>query len=229
MKQSQETKRLMEALETLKKHKDISMYQIAHKISYAPQSFSRIKAGLQNIPLKWIHKICETYNINKDFIFFNQAPMFVEEKQAKVIENETGKSVVPVKIAQKIPYYDAYLTAGMIKKFGDNVINPAYFISIPYFVDCTLAIRVSGDSMYPRYRSGDIVVCKHIQDKNLIMHGEPYVVITPDYCVVKYLTPHPTDNNKVILKSENPKFAPSPVSKKDILQLYIIKGKIEVL
>jgi SOS-response transcriptional repressor LexA len=229
MKLAPETKRLMEALETLKKHKDISMYQIANKIGYAPQSFSRIKAGLQNVPLKWIHKICDTYNINKDFIFFNQAPMFMEEKQAKVIEQSKGKALANMKVDQKIPYYDAYLTAGMIKKYGDSVVNPAYFITIPYFVDCTLAIRVSGDSMYPRYRSGDIVVCKHIQDKNLIMHGEPYVVITPDYCVVKYLNPHPSDNNKVVLKSENPKFAPSTVSKKEILQLYIIKGKIEVL
>jgi hypothetical protein len=55
------------------------------------------------------------------------------------------------------------------------------------------------------------------------------VVITPDYCVVKYVTPHATDNNKLVLKSENPKFAPSNIHKKEILQLYIIRGKIEVL
>jgi phage repressor protein C with HTH and peptisase S24 domain len=230
MKKAPDTKRLLEALDTLKKQKGISMYQVAKKINYAPQSFSRIRSGGQNAPLKWIHKICDTYGINKNYIFNNEPPMFMDEKQGKIVEQSHVKDkAVKLNVAQKIPYYDAHLSAGMIKKFGDNVVNPAYFITIPYFVDCTLALRVSGDSMYPRYRSGDIVVCKHIHDKNLIMHGEPYVVITPDYCVVKYVTPHPTDKNKLVLKSENPKFAPSNIPKKDILQLYIIKGKIEVL
>jgi len=230
MKTAPDTKRLLEALDTLKKQKGISIYQVAKKIGYAPQSFSRIRSGGQNAPLKWIHKICDTYNINKSYIFNNEPPMFMDEKQARVIEQSQAKAQgLKMNVAQKIPYYDAHLSAGMIKKFGDNVVNPAYFITIPYFVDCTLALRVSGDSMYPRYRSGDIVVCKHIHDRNLIMHGEPYVVITPDYCVVKYIAPHATDGNKLVLKSENPKFAPSTIHKKEILQLYLIRGKIEVL
>jgi len=230
MKTSPDTKRLLDALDTLKKQKGISLYQVAKKIGYAPQSFSRIRSGGQNAPLKWIHKICDTYDINKNYVFNNEPPMFMDEKQARVIEQSQAKAKgLKMNVAQKIPYYDAHLSAGMIKKYGDNVVNPAYFITIPYFVDCTLALRVSGDSMYPRYRSGDIVVCKHIHDRNLIMHGEPYVVITPDYCVVKYIAPHNTDNNKLVLKSENPKFAPSTIHKKEILQLYLIRGKIEVL
>lgn len=228
MKRNPETKRLLEVLEGMKKTKGISMYQIAKRINYLPQSFSRVKSGGQNLPSRIIHKICEIYNINKGYIFAGQFPIFMDEKTAKVIEKR-GKEVAKRETPTKVPYYDTYLTAGMIKKFGDNIVNPSYFITIPNFIECSLALRVSGDSMYPKYRSGDIVVCKLVQDKSMIMHGEPYVVITPDYCVVKYLDPHPKDKSKLVLRSENPKFKPTDISKKDVLQLYMIKGKIEIL
>jgi len=228
MKHNPETKRLMDVLDGLKKSKGISMYQIAKKIDYLPQSFSRVKSGGQNLPSRIIHKICEIYNINKSYIYTGQFPVFIDEKQAKLIERN-GKNAEQRPLPIKVPYYDTYLTAGMLKKFGNDIVNPSYFITIPNFVECSLALRVSGDSMYPKYRSGDIVVCKMIQDKSMIMHGEPYVVITPDYCVVKYVDPSDKDKSKVILRSENPKFKPTEISKKDILQMYIIKGKIEIL
>lgn len=229
MKHNPETKRLMEVLDGLKKSKGLSMYKIAKKIDYLPQSFSRVRSGGQNLPSRIIHKICEMYGINKAYVFTGEFPVFLDEKEAKVIARAGGKDVVKKATPTRVPYYDTYLTAGMIKKFGDNVVNPSYFISIPYFVECSLALRVSGDSMYPKYRSGDIVVCKHVQDKSTIMHGEPYVVITPEYCVVKYIDPHTSDKSKLILRSENPKFKPTEISKKDVLQLYLIKGKIEIL
>lgn len=228
MKHNPETKRILEVLEGMKKTKGISMYKIAKKLNYLPQSFSRVKSGGQNLPSRIIHKICEIYNINKGYIFAGQFPVFMDEKTAKVIE-QRGKNAAKKAVPIKVPYYDTYLTAGMIKKFGDNIVNPSYFITIPNFIECSLALRVSGDSMYPKYRSGDIVVCKLVQDRSMIMHGEPYVVITPDYCVVKYLDPHAKDKNKLVLRSENPKFKPTDISKKDILQLYMIKGKIEIL
>jgi len=228
MKHNPETKRLLEVLEGMKKNKGISMYQIAKKINYLPQSFSRVKSGGQNLPSRIIHKICEIYNINKGYIFAGQFPIFIDEKQARLIQ-KTGKAPVAKEIPTKIPYYDTYLTAGMIKKFGDNMVNPSYFINIPYFIECSLALRVSGDSMYPKYRSGDIVICKHVQDRNLIMHGEPYVVITPDYCMVKFVDPHKSDKNKLVMRSENPKYKPTEIHKKEILQLYLVKGKIEIL
>jgi SOS-response transcriptional repressor LexA len=228
MKHNPETKRLLEVLEGMKKTKGISMYQIAKKIDYLPQSFSRVKSGGQNLPSRIIHKICEIYNINKGYIFAGQFPIFIDEKQAKLIER-SGKAIVKKETPIRIPYYDTYLTAGMIKKFGDNMVNPSYFINIPYFIECSLALRVSGDSMYPKYRSGDIVICKYVQDKSTIIHGEPYVVITSDYCVVKFVDPHKSDKSKITLRSENPKYKPTDISKKDVLQLYQVKGKIEIL
>jgi phage repressor protein C with HTH and peptisase S24 domain len=224
-----ETRRLMEVLDTLKKTKGLSMYQIAQKIDYLPQSFSRVRSGGQNLPSRIIHKICEIYGINKAYIYTGEFPIFLDIKKAKVVAKAAGKEIEKKASPIMVPYYDAHLSAGMMKKFGDNVINPSYFITIPYFVECSLALRVSGDSMYPKYRSGDIVVCKHIQDRSTIMHGEPYVVITPDYCVVKYVDPHHSDKSKLVLRSENPKFKPTEIHKKEVLQMYIIKGKIEIL
>ncbi len=229
MKHNPETTRLMEVLDGMKKSKGISMYSVAKKIGYLPQSFSRVRAGGQNLPSRIIHKICELYNINKGYVFAGEFPIFLDAKMAKVVAAAMQKAVVKNEPQAKVPFYETYLTAGMIKKFGDNVVNPAYFVTIPNFIECSLALRVSGDSMYPKYRSGDIVVCKLIQDKSTILHGEPYVVITSEYCAVKYVDPHQKDKTKIVLRSENPKFKPTEVSKKEVLQLYLVRGKIEIL
>jgi len=222
MKQAPDTKRLLEALNQLKKEKGVSIYQIAQKIGYAPQSFSRIKSGGQNMPIRWIHKICDTYNINKNYVFLNEEPMLMDGSVKKPKKADISE------VQNKLPLYEAGITDDMKKVLGDNILNPNFFTAIPHFADCTFALRVSGESMSPRYRSGDIVVCKQLKDRNLILHGEPYVVLTSELCTLKYLDPHPTDPHKFILRSENPKFSSSPINKKNILLLFVIKGKVEV-
>ncbi len=127
-----------------------------------------------------------------------------------------------------IPFYEANVTGGDVNNFGDQVKNASYFLTIPHFKDCHIAVRVNGHSMYPKYCNGDIVVCKKINDHSQVPYGEPYIVVLADYSVLKYVHPHPTNKSLFILKSANEAYEPMEVKRRDVLGIYIVKGKLEL-
>ncbi len=115
---------------------------------------------------------------------------------------------------------------------GKNFLEamPEYFVDFKPFNDCTAYLPVFGDSMYPKYASGEIIAVKKILNHDIIQWGEAYVVITDldtnNLKMLKVLHEH-SDPTKLILKSTNPNYKGETVlRKKNILALYIIKGKI---
>ena len=89
--------------------------------------------------------------------------------------------------------------------------------------DC--AIRVEGDSMYPRYKNGDILAIRILHDPSFFQWGRSYVLSTSQGCVVKKLFPDPTDDNNIICHSENHEHYPDyKIMKQDILGVAIVVG-----
>jgi phage repressor protein C with HTH and peptisase S24 domain len=79
---------------------------------------------------------------------------------------------------QIIPIYNLEASAGLVKlldsPMSHNIID---YISIPNLPNCDGAVFVTGDSMYPLLKSGDIVAYKQIHDIiNDIFFGEMYIL-----------------------------------------------------
>ena len=88
--------------------------------------------------------------------------------------------------------------------------------------DC--AIRVDGDSMYPRYKSGDILAIKILKDPSFFQWGRVYVLNTTQGCVVKKLFPC-DEEDRIICHSENSSNYPDyKIMKQDILGVAIVVG-----
>lgn len=89
--------------------------------------------------------------------------------------------------------------------------------------DC--AIRVDGNSMWPRYSSGDILAIRIIRDPAFFQWGRVYVLSTTQGCVVKRLFPDPSDEDRIICHSENAEQYPDyKITKGDILAVAIVVG-----
>ena len=89
--------------------------------------------------------------------------------------------------------------------------------------DC--AIRVDGDSMYPRYCSGDILAIKILKDPSFFQWGRVYVLSTTQGCVVKKLFPYPGDDTRLLCHSENCENYPDyTIPKEDVLAVAIVVG-----
>lgn len=94
---------------------------------------------------------------------------------------------------QRIPLYSMEAVAGLIPLFKEaSTMIPESYIEIPNAPKCDGAIYVTGDSMYPRLKSGDIIIYKEINDIiNSIFFGEMCLLsINVDdekYITVKYI------------------------------------------
>ena len=132
-----------------------------------------------------------------------------------------------------VPYYDVDVSASQIEMFEtrENVIS---HIKVPGFEDCDFAVSVYGDSMYPKYCSGNIIGCKEIKDKSLFLYGEAYLIVTEDYRMIKRVARGENDSeivavsdNQEMTKAGYLKYEAFSLPKDKILKLYLVKGKIE--
>lgn len=187
-------------LKKLRKEHKISQQTLADKLEVSVQTVKSWESGRRNLP--------KTKEMLIEAIFSSQSKP--KEKS--------------------LPYYDIDATASQIEVFNDYVERPAYYMQLPSFQDCDFACNVSGDSMYPRFCSGDVIICKQITNMDYFQYGEPYLVITnADYDnmrTIKLIRKHKTDDDKIILKPSNPNFDESEITKDSIVKLYLIKGKI---
>lgn len=99
-------------------------------------------------------------------------------------------------------------------------------IVLPDFKDCTDAVNLCGDSMYPLYKNGEVIVLKR-WDESFIDYGNVYLIITKNgNRMVKYIR-QGSDDAHVLCLSENKNFDSFEILRDDILQLYIVKGSIK--
>ena len=133
---------------------------------------------------------------------------------------------------QGVPYYENIdISGGIMPMFNDSKEIPTFYIDYQHFNDCTAYLPVVGDSMYPRYASGEIVAVKQIFNKEIIQWGEAYLVICNDNAdnlrTIKLVHPSEKDESKIILRASNPNYkGDTPINKDDIISMFIIKGKI---
>ena len=127
-----------------------------------------------------------------------------------------------------IPVYDIDVTAGMIPRdrmfVNENIIG---YIDLPTMSQDCRIIRVSGDSMAPVIRSGDMLAVRELSNTQNIFWGQIYVVLLDDYCMVKYVRRH-DDPDKVILRSENPEYDDIEINRTDRREMMFVQNIIHI-
>lgn len=176
-----------------------------------------------------LEKILQTFgNVNADWLMKGQGAMFKcgpsETSTPKVEKRkfELGKTSPN----EGVPYYEIEVSASPLFMFSDESEVPSLRLMVPGFEDCDMALNVWGDSMHPTYCSGDIIICKRIIDKTEIVYGEPYLIITPERRLLKYIKKSKSIE-KWLLVSENDFYDPIEIDIARVIHLYIVKGRVK--
>jgi SOS-response transcriptional repressor LexA len=153
---------------------------LAQKLGYNPSAFSQIVTGIKPISKKFAQKLtafCKKINYNYLFA------------EGEMLKNQNEIPTFLQTERKLIPFYDINVEAGTKQISNmDAEIEPTEWIDAgDWFRDADTAMRVHGDSMFPVYKSGSIVVMKEVYDKRLIMYGQDYVLQTSEYKVIKRL------------------------------------------
>lgn len=132
-----------------------------------------------------------------------------------------------------IPLYDIQTTEGIIDLFGNNENQKEVdYIRIPKISECDGAIYVTGDSMYPLLKSGDIVVYKKIFNlESNIIWGEMYLVYVNNDGNESFFTRFLKQSEResyVQFVAQNPHHQTIEFPISSIKALALVKGSIRV-
>lgn len=162
-------------------------------------------------------------------------PYSMNESQESYLVGEmtpyTGSSGSGDKVmdSQNIPLYDISAAAGLKLLLDGNKENIIDNIRIPNVTRADGAMFISGDSMYPLLKSGDIVIFKKINDLNYLQYGDIYLISYSingdDYLVIKYAQKSDREGH-IRLVSYNEHHQPVDIPLATINAMAVVKASI---
>ena len=185
---------------------DITLTDIYEKTKIPVKVLKEAQQGISDLPEKYRNALEKYVNEVREY--------FQEEAIGNPIGKPTGYY-----------YPEIYAKAGFdIANFNDEMQRvPVY---IPNFSKDVTFINVYGDSMYPKYKAGDVIGIKPV-DFLYLVFGHPYVVVFDNGDVnIKYVCKG-SDDDHVNLVSENPKYDPREYPLRIIRAFYAVQGSVK--
>ena len=97
--------------------------------------------------------------------------------------------------------------------------------TVPRFERADFLITVSGDSMFPKFQSGDIVACRRVPLGSFFQWHRVYVVDSEQGVLIKRVE-HGSGEDSVTLVSENREYSPIELRREEIYSLALVVGLI---
>lgn len=101
-----------------------------------------------------------------------------------------------------------------------------YYV-IPSFKNAEFMIRITGDSMLPKYQQGDIVACQRLSLGTFFQWNNVYVVDSEQGALIKRIK-RGSDNEHILLVSENKDYEPFELALSEINGLGQVIGIVRL-
>lgn len=100
------------------------------------------------------------------------------------------------------------------------------YYNVTEFKNADFLIRVSGDSMTPKYKSGDIVACRAVLERKFWQWHAIYVIATGNQGVLIKRVEPGQEPDSITCVSENPAYRPFQVPLEEIVSVALVMGAI---
>lgn len=220
------TERVREYLD----YKGITKYKFCNDLGFS----NKFLDNSSNMGTDKACKILHHYpDINSEWLLTGNGEMLKETNTDIIIMSSDRKTMDSLHATQEIPLYDLEAVAGLRELFNSG--KPQRIldtIKIPNLPKCDGAISVTGDSMYPLLKSGDIILYKETEFEN-IFFGEMYLLSVKlndweEYITVKYVQKSEQGQEFVKLVSQNSHHQPKDIHVSKISALALIKASIRI-
>lgn len=219
--------RFQELIDTLYNGKQNAF---AKAIGVAPTVIANVVGTRRGKPsYDVLYKICANANINPTWLLTGKGSMLTEEnkkeKEAIPVREEVSTSLKP------IPLVTEKAAAG----FGNNSfaicvddVKDYYIIPKFRFSNVDFMIEVSGLSMYPHFKSGDVIACTILRDAKFIQWNRCHVIATRDQGIlVKRIMPGKQDGCYLIV-SDNKDYPPFELPTSEITGIALVVGCVSL-
>lgn len=221
----------------------ITLTSMETKIGASKGVLSRAFAKGTDIQSKWLASVVDNYPLyNAQWLItgkgnMKNTPYTTPNTVQEALHSYDVKNIGKLKTdknttEQLIPLYERTATAGITDLITLNTRErqiPIDYIKIPNMPKCDGALPITGDSMYPLLKSGDIVLFKEVHDKTNIVWGEMYLAAVShngdEFFFSKYIQKSEKEGYARFV-SENRHHQPVEFPIDAIVALALIKGSI---
>lgn len=179
-----------------------------------------------------VAKLIATYpKINITWLFSGNGIMYSDsnEKNYNVVEEQQEfygkKSDIP---GTGIPLIEADAFAGSFSGDIQILESQCERYVVPLFNGADFLIPVKGNSMYPKYNSGDIVACKRLKSWSFFQWGKCYVIYTDQGTLIKRIMEGKDDEHVLIVSENESKYKPFQLHRSEIKDVAIVMGVIRL-
>jgi SOS-response transcriptional repressor LexA len=152
------------------------------------------------------------------------SPNWLLTGNGDMLRNTT--ELTPTKDGTGIPLIPVEAMAGCFTGSQTVLLQECDRYVVPAFKNADFLIYVRGDSMQPRYYSGDMVACKMLSPTDLFFQwGKVYVLDTDQGALIKKVE-QGTDDETITLVSENENYKPFQIPRRAIYHIAIVMGLI---
>lgn len=180
-------------------------------------SEANIRGYMKNVVPKAdvLEKIVTSYDVNARWLLTGIGEMTNENNSIKLSEDGTGIPLIPVEAM-----------AGCFTGSQTVLLQECERYVVPAFKNADFLIRVSGDSMVPRYFSGDMVACKMLSLADIFFQwGKVYVLDTDQGALIKKVE-RGSSSDTITLVSENQAYQPFELLIRQVYHIAIVMGLI---
>lgn len=206
--------------------------RMARILNISPQAISTWFSR-NTFDLELIYAKCE--NINPDWLLTGQGSMLKTDAAPPMADNDSPSDAAsrPVAIptnspTEGIPLLPFNTLAGELMGEQSAMQYECERYVIPAFRGADFMIRITGDSMEPTYRSGDLVACQRVPLADIFFQwGKTYVLDTVQGSIIKRIKPG-SDPNHVLIVSDNPAYQPYELSRQQFNGVALVRGLVRI-
>lgn len=213
-------------IKEIRDKKNLTQDEIVKKTGLKKRSYVDYENGKSDIPFSKLQKIAKSLDVTISEI--------CGEKELKDPIHPFLLRTDSQLNNQSIPLFNIEATAGLVELFQNTSKSiPIDTLSIPNLPKCDGAVFVTGDSMYPLLKSGDIVAYKQINDiQNEIFWGEMYLISIEvsgeEFISVKYIQKSEKGDQYIKLVSQNIHHQPKDVLIRKVRAMAIVKASVRI-
>lgn len=214
---------IKERLIQIVEYKGIAKEKFYKKIGMTSASFrgNAKKTPLNSNAIENI--LSEIVDLNAEWLLTGKGEMLKIDRDVPEV-----KATYKVRGIPLLPT-DAFAGIGSdIEGINFDIIEERYEIPLFKGIKIDFMIPVRGSSMYPKYSSGDVVACRLITERLFIQWHKVYVLDTISQGVVMKRLNECTNKNNLLCKSDNPKYKPFEIPKKDIRSIALVVGVVRL-
>ncbi len=217
-----------ERFRQIRKKLEMTQEQLAMRLGVGKAALSMIETGKAGLSQRNLNILVQEFSVNPEWVETGEGSMFTGDPDLTRFCLRTD-SYVPV---QSVPLYSIKGSAGLVQLFEEAAeTRPMDFIRVPSLPKCDGAIHITGDSMYPLLKSGDIILYKQLQDVTDIFWGDMYLLSIDlegeEYVMVKYIHKG-TTTDSIRLVSQNPHHDDKEIEVSRIRAIALVKASIRM-